>query len=113
MKLNFEKKIRILDDLLYYCHSIGATDYGVNIRIEPGAVTFEVHCPIESISEEELLMVTETLNRPRQREVEQLCWGMAGEGEQEGNLDMVGIMIDEAEVSYEDGILNIIARRFV
>jgi len=112
MKFNFEKKIRILDDLLYYCHGLGATDYSVHVRVDPGATHFEVICPVAVIGKDEIARITETLNRPRQRELEQNYWGLTGEYELEGDLAMAGIMIDEAEVTYENGTLCIVARRF-
>ena len=62
---------------------------------------------IKEIDDIELYNLKKILNTNRQHEVEEYYWNLGGECELEGELSLVGMMIDKAEISYNDSILSI------
>jgi len=107
MKFNFEKDTRIISDVMEYCHNLGALDYHIDMKTESGVSKIHVRCTIPNVSEEVLSGMKWELNLPRQKEIEQEFWGLSGDDDTEAELALVGMMIDEAEVTYEDGVLTL------
>jgi len=120
---HLEKCMRIINDLVAYCHSNGAEEFNVTLRrfasegngggaAKKDVTEINVACPMPPIPEAEYESFVAKLNLPRQHEIEHDYWELSGESEMSSELSLVGMMIDEAEVRYEGGKLHITARRF-
>ena len=106
MRFNFEKETRIILDMIVFCHKLGAEDYRTYLKTEDGVSKMQVKCTIPKVPQVVLEELRQELNIPRQREIEQEFWGLSGEDETGTELTLVGMMIDGAEITYEDEVLT-------
>jgi len=111
MKFKFEKNMRIVSDLIAYCHRMGSSDYHIDMKLRKNVSVFMVSAPTPKLTDEDLADLEEVLNAPRQHEVEQNYWGLGGESETNPELTLLGMMIDDARIDFNDGVLTIVARR--
>lgn len=107
MKFKIEKNIKILDELLTYFIKQKNTRLSMEMREDNNKHYFSIRGGVENISSEELERLKEALNTPRQHEIEEYYWQLGGEISFDCELTLVGMMIDTADVKYEDGILTI------
>lgn len=111
MEFRFEKNIKIINNLLLYCRSHGAKEYHLDISFQKDISAYRIEAELNNYSEKEMSSLAEILNTPRQHEIEHNFWGLSGEADLAPELELIGMMIDEAEVSYENGLLVIEVRR--
>ncbi|WP_297521440.1 hypothetical protein [uncultured Clostridium sp.] len=107
MKFTIEKNIRILDELVTYYNKLGNTNVHIDMSEEDNKHHFFISGVVENMSEDELLNLKVLLSTPRQREIEEYYWQLGGEISFDCELTLVGMMIDEAQISYRDSILTI------
>lgn len=107
MKFKFEKNLRIVNEIMTYFHKLGAIDIHVTLHTENRSSSFLIWGKINEINDNELYDLKNILNTGRQHEVEEHYWHLGGEYELDGELSLVGMMIDKAEISYNDSILSI------
>ena len=107
MKIKFQKTMNIASELLAYCHQHGATEFHLDIKETEGAVSLELRASPETLTEDQLEVLTNSLNAPRQREVEQQFWELIGETDATSELSLTGMLCDDAEVEYANNILTI------
>jgi len=112
MKTNFEKTMKITNDLMLYCHNHGATEFNTNIIEGNGTITYVIHSLPVDITPEQLEGVMKRLNAPRQRDIEQDYWELMGESEDFTELTLVGMLCDEAHVSYKNQIITFTLVRY-
>jgi len=111
MKYRFQKSVHILNDLITYLHQIGSADFHIDMRLRKNVSVCMISAPVPNMSEDEVKRLKDTLNTPRQREVEQNFWGLSGEADTDPELSLVGMMVDEAMVDYTNGLLTIVVKR--
>ena len=106
MKYQFEKKLKIINELMTYLYKLGSKD--INVRLEKGnsSTLFLIWGEIDSISSDELDNLSTMLNTDRQHEIEEYYWNLGGESESDGELSLVGMMIDKVEITYSNNILT-------
>jgi len=109
----FAKNVRIMSDLMFFCNKLGINDFEVELHLRDKACHCHIRCPIPSLSRTVLDELTQALNRPRQKEIEQSFWGLSGEDDIEAEITLVGMMIDKATIEYGDGMLDIHCMRIV
>ncbi|MFW6016780.1 MAG: hypothetical protein ACOCRK_10110 [bacterium] len=79
----------------------------INIKEKDDEVIISLKSYIENIPLERLNALDD-LNTPRQSQVEEYYWELAGENNQYQELSLVGMMTDKAEFYYEDNILELV-----
>ncbi|MGL5149132.1 MAG: hypothetical protein ACRC7N_00985 [Clostridium sp.] len=107
MKFKIEKNLKIANELISYCYHFGSDDVSMDIRNTSESTKIHIKAKLESFSDDNLSDLISTLNVPRQHEVEQYYWHLSGESEFDSELSLVGMMIDEAKVSFEECTLNL------
>jgi len=107
MKINFEKSMKIASELLAYCHSHGAGEFHLDIKLESEQTSYLIKANHADLSDTDLERLDRLLNAPRQREVEQDYWELMGESDDYCELTLIGMLTDEAVVRYEDRTLEI------
>ncbi len=112
MKFEFEKSLRILNELIGYCYKKGGKDIDANILLKPELTRLSVTAQVTSDNEEEYHKLSKTLNRIRQQELEECYWMGNGENVPGEDMNIVSIMVDKADVKYENQILKIVVERF-
>ncbi len=113
MKQKLSKNLRIISDLISFCHNEGAVQFSV--RLHPGRElsSFEIKAEIPELSPDALEELNAALKLPRMHEIEQDYWelgGNTGVGDS-SELTLIGMMLDESSAVYRDGELTITAQR--
>lgn len=107
MKLRYEKSVRIINDIMGYCHLIGGRRFHVDFDMQDKTTLITIKSDISGVTEKQLKELDTLLNIPRQREVEQYYWSVSGEEQIDNELGLAGMMIDKAVIGYDDGQLTI------
>ena len=111
MKVEFEKNMLIACELLSYSHLRGATEYHLDVKVSGEGTMFIIKASPTHFTEDEMNLLLKRLNVPRQGDMEQDYWGLSGESEITSELLLVGMMVDEVDVTHEDGVLTIFLKR--
>ncbi len=106
MKYQFERNLKIINELMTYLYKLGAKDINVNLKKNDSNTIFHIWGEINNIEADELDNLTTILNTNRQHEIEEYYWNLGGEAEADGELTLVGMMIDTAEITYSNNILS-------
>ena len=107
MGMKFEKNMRIITDLMAYCHTKGAHNFHVDIEFQKGGAHYKIEAAIENYCTEELEELRERLSAPRQPNVESDYWGLGGDVDTDPEIELIGMMISDAKVEYSGGFLKI------
>ena len=111
MKLEYEKNIRIMNDLMGHCHFMGACHMQVKFDFQPDQSTITIEADVPSVTERQAQELEELLNIPRQREVEQNYWNISGEEDISTEVSLAAMMVDNAKVSLEGKRIQIWVQR--
>lgn len=103
---NALKSIKLISELAAFVFKAGGKEFDVNFKEKDQEIKITIEAKIEDL-ELESLEILKGLNTPRQSEVENYYWELAGENDNYQELTLVGMMIDNAEYSYEDNHLKI------
>ena len=107
MKFKLEKKLKIINELITLFHKLGTDDVHVDLKTNDYKSEFLISGLVKNISNEEISRLKKILNTPRQHEVEQYYWNLNGSTELNCELMLVGMMIDIADINYDDQILSL------
>ncbi|MFN2340717.1 MAG: hypothetical protein ABR547_05550 [Halanaerobium sp.] len=106
------KSIKLISELSAFVLHAGGNEFNVNFQEKDQIVTITIEANIKNLSSN-YLETLEGLNTPRQSEVEDYYWELAGESYNYQELTLVGMIIDKAEYSYENNILKITVYRHI
>lgn len=102
-----EKAKRIIDELLTYLLSNEITEIQVGLEFTDEGFYVEVHGNIE-VQPADLGYFSSMLSIPRDPNIEDSYDELLGDHHhEEDNYQLVGMMIDQAEIAYDAPILNI------
>ena len=104
------KAIKLISELTGFVLKAGGEEIDINLKDKEDQIRIIIKSKIENLQQEDL-EVLKSLNTPRQSEVEDYYWELAGENENYQELTLVGMIIDKAEYSYENDILKITVYR--
>jgi hypothetical protein len=107
MKQRCMKNIKIANEIMsILTHpKAGHLTSDIRFRREVTILTFSV--TPSPFTPQELLEFLETLNLPRQSEMEEYYWSLLGESKSDDNLHVLARMIDTATASVEDTTLTL------
>ena len=113
MRHEYKKLARIVDELTTFFLENHAKDVSLDIKIleKKEIVTIKAF-PVDNMD-----VVIEDLQRmlscPRESEMEEYYWELAGECDHSTELGLVGTMIDSASIDYDDDslCLELVRRR--
>ena len=111
MSTPLDKSISIVSELMLYCHKLGSTTSHIVMDLQPDVAYYEIRAPIEYVKPEELERVRYYLNQPRDRVIEESYWMLSSRSDGTEQLRLIGMMVDEAEVIFENGELSICVKR--
>lgn len=100
-----KKTVKILEELTMYFMSVGATDIHTGLNIEENKAVLTFDSDYNSDYEGNLQCLEKYLNEPRNDEMEDIYWELAGSGDpgETSQLLLVGMMIDKAEIVRKEG----------
>lgn len=105
MNREFEKGMRILANLVSFCESLGSQRFQMDMLTKDNCLYIEIRSELAHIDPQRLHDLRDSLNVPRQHEMEEYYWELIGEFDSNAELSLVGMMVDDAEIIYENGQL--------
>ncbi len=102
-----KKSIKLVNELMNFYFSVGIKSVQVKVEHDKRKTEICITGEIEDISLKQLEDLEMSLNTAREKQVEEYYWELAGENNQSQELSLVGMMIDKAEVNYENNELMI------
>jgi len=112
MKHEIKKISKIVDELMTFCFQHECHDMTISVTDKPDYFKIKMIVDNIDVADERVVHLEELLNGGRQLEMEEYCWELAGESDQDTELCLVGMMIDKAEVQYEGNSLSIKLYRY-
>ncbi len=107
MRYIFEKNLRVMNEIITYCHTKDALDIAARLYRAGGKWIIDITAAAPGLDDMDVDLLREQLSCPRQRHVEESYWALGGELQSAGELTLAGMMVDEARVDYADGLLRI------
>lgn len=107
MKHINQRNMRIINEIMMYCLSIGCTNIDVNFSKQTDRVIISLTSEIEDLSKEVIDRMYNLLSTPRKPEIEEYYWLLNGGDDTDSELSLVGMMTDEISIHYTHNILSI------
>ncbi|TDO78333.1 hypothetical protein DFR79_1281 [Halanaerobium saccharolyticum] len=104
------KSIKLIGELAAFVFKAGGDEFDVSFKEKNEGIEITIKSKLKDITPDQLETL-KGLYTPRQSEVEDYYWELAGESDNYQELTLVGMMIDRAEYSYENGLLKITVYR--
>ena len=104
---------KILSELVNYFFSNNVTDIDINVNYSSAALKINLSgkCDTEP---KKLDKLNEILKSSRQVELEEYYWGLLGTNNSKQELYLLGSLVDNGEVEYDNGLLSLkIIRKFI
>ncbi len=108
MKHEIKKVMKLADEVMTLCmFKYEAEEVDLSIRLTDGAYRLHFRFPGAMLTAEDLASLKKNLDIERNPELEDYYWQLAGEIENSSELALVAMMSDEADVQFDDGVLQI------
>lgn len=105
MKHLKQRNIKIVNELMSFFYRNGANKIHIDINSLEDKTEFFLSTEIENLDENTLSTVEKLLNSPRYHEMEEYYWNLTGDNDSASELSLVGMMTDEAEITYKDNLI--------
>ncbi|SCZ78993.1 hypothetical protein [Acidaminobacter hydrogenoformans] len=99
------KVIKIMSELVRVFFKMGIDDLKVDVRTNALESTVELEGDVSRIPVARIVHLKEAIHGARQLELEEY-WNLAG-GNKHSELDLVGALVDEAEVEHDGDTLRV------
>jgi hypothetical protein len=111
MRTHVKRVTSIADEITTFLLFESFTKLSITIEPQGKVTTLRFVSEQNSMTKEQLKEILETLNQPRQIELETYYWTLLGENGADMSLNVVGRMIDSAQGYFENGTLVLILSR--
>lgn len=100
-----KKATKIIEELTMFFLSVGATEIHSGLKREEKKAVLTFDSNYHSDYEENLDSLEKYLNEPRNEELEDIYWELAGSGDpgESSQLLLIGLMTDEVKIERKDG----------
>lgn len=102
MKHNKKRVSKIVDELIVYLFSIGASNINVNILEEKDFYKIRISSNYRDKDMEKIDNLKKYLSCEKQEEMEEYYWELTGECDIDTELTLVGMMTDKCEININD-----------
>ncbi len=104
--------MRIIDELAGFCCKRGCNDLIIGYNTEDTAKTIiTITAKNTNITSDEMETLVSQLSQHRQREIEECYWQITGDDSFGDELSLIGVMVDDCFITYEEKVLQIIVHR--
>jgi hypothetical protein len=111
MKNSNQRNIKIIDELMSFCYKNNCENIKIDISCQSNITTIILNADIPNIKEKDLIYIKKSLDTPRYHEMEEYYWSLTGDDPDSTELSLVGMMVDESEINYNNPLLEIILKR--
>jgi len=112
--MRHEKKrvIKIIDEIITFLYSIGATDINLKIKDEKDKVILEFDSDYKRECREKLDFFVHILrNSEKHQELEEYYWELVGESDVDTEISIIRMMVDDIKIDIDDDFVNLIFTR--
>ncbi|MBS4538260.1 hypothetical protein GOQ27_07280 [Clostridium sp. D2Q-11] len=112
MNHEIKKISKIIDELSTFCLLHGAKL--MNMSVENNKDHFKIILEMDNLdySNKKVSRLEKLLNCPRQAEMEEFYWELTGESDHDSELSIVGMMVDKADIVFEENSLKLTLYRY-
>ena len=105
-----QKASKILEELIEYLIRNGANHIEMSLSFQPDYVKIHVEgdCPVKPAN---FHVLHDLLNAPRRPELDGYYYELLGSSVRQGEMKLLGSLVDRAETEYEKGRLSITVYR--
>ncbi len=104
--------MRIIDELAGFCCRRGCNDLTIGYNTEDLTKTvITITAKNTKLSSDEMETLVNQLSQHRQREMEECYWQITGDDSFGDELSLIGVMVDDCIITYEENELKIIVYR--
>ncbi|TCT12140.1 hypothetical protein EDC18_11439 [Natranaerovirga pectinivora] len=107
MKHSNKRVCKIIDELTTFLLMIGATDIDVNVKNRKEDYMITIKSDYRKGEDKKIERLIKGVTSPKQEEIEEYYWELTGESDVEAELNLIGIMIDKAEVNVTADLIEI------
>ena len=100
MKHNKQKVSKIVDELMTFCFSVGATDISINIKENAEGFKIFLKSNFAKSCRAKATELCKLLKCSKREEMEEYYWYLAGDSDVETELSLVGMMIDDCKIDF-------------
>lgn len=110
---HYKKRVsKIVDELMTYFFSMGATDICINLQETDEYYKIHFKCNYSGNNEEKIEKMVKYLKCDKQEEMEEYYWELAGDSDVDTELTLVGMMTDEAEINIGEDTIELTLYRY-
>lgn len=111
MRHNKKRLSKIIDELINYFFKIGSKNIHIDVLDEKKQYIITFTCDTKKIKEEDINLLVKCLNTDKSEEMEEYYWELTGECDTDSELSIVGMMIDDFEISINNQHMELILYR--
>ncbi len=111
MRHNKKRVSKIVDELISYFFKIGSKNIHIDVLEEKKQYVITFSCDTKNIKESDINLLVRCLNTYKSEEMEEYYWELTGECDTDSELSIVGMMIDNFEISINDQNMELILYR--
>lgn len=112
MKHDKKRITKMIDELVTYFFSMGATDININLKEDEKSFKIVFDCNYSCKDSGKLEKLNKYLQCPKQEEMEEYFWELAGDCDVDTELTLVGMMTDKASIQCADNKIKITLLRY-
>lgn len=94
--------IKIVSELMSFCYRIHCKNFNVDVETLTDKTIINLEAQIENVPKETIINTERLLKVPRLHELEEYYWNLTGTNMINTELNLVGMMTDEAYVNYSE-----------
>lgn len=104
-----KKATKIIEELTMYFLSVGATEIYTGLKKEEERAIITFDSDYHPDYEADLKSMEKYLNEPKNEEMEDIYWELAGSGDpgESSQLLLIGLMTDKVEVEWKEGRVHL------
>lgn len=110
MKNTIDKSIKMLGELIAYFYKLGITSLDINTSNDV-SIKIKISGKIDNFPLSKIDEIKRILSVPRLHEVEAYYWELNGDFHSSSELSLLGMMIDNFNIFYDNNILTILVER--
>jgi len=107
MRHEIKKIAKMADELITFYMAYHPKDIKIDIKNEEGRTRILVDAYHLENKEEVIEKLEDFLSSPREHEFEEYYWELAGESEHSAELYLVGTMVDEGSIRYDEEKISV------
>lgn len=107
MKHLRQRNISLLSEFTSYLVNIGCDDIHIDFKTNDNVITICFTSINPNLTSKNINKLNTLLSTPRRKDIEEYYWELNGNENFYSELALIGMMIDEAHVSYDNNTLKV------